>query len=481
MENYQCIFGVSTEQNITNLIPVIQSGVKRCQIINTSRANKSGWSDGLEKVLKTKGFEFFPILLEEKEDTRIDLIIEKLHEKLDENPVIWNLGGGQKAQQLAFWSTFLKRTSQHIEDRACYLNPEKHILEWWGFTNGKLAYSCEHVNCDINMENILMLYGFEKHSGECLYSKNQYINCQKYPDLLLFSEFREFLYRLPNQSDSGDENSDIGKLIENYIEKGKKELSQKIYSYLEKLVPEERKVIYASGSNLQGYSNGIVNQFKKAFQKFRIDGLPKKDIQVENVELKAKLQELDCKKIDVLTPIPETLKMITKIEKAADYFEKIVIQRTKDMLENQDHCILEALYNVKVKNSNSCSIIAEYDILLLTQWGTLIAIDAKTYDFPKKEQDARLYNLQKFGGKYVNFIPVIPYHLEDLEKDYMPKNLKTLPERLTTRKTKFFVIADGIDKEFTISKEEKTSHVDIGSIRCVIFNHFLNELKLSYS
>jgi hypothetical protein len=63
-------------------------------------------------------------------------------------------------------------------------------------------------------------------------------------------------------------------------------------------------------------------------------------------------------------------------------------------------------------------------VLLVTNFGTIIPLDAKTYDFEQKDEHARLLNLGRASGYYTTFWSVFPFFAEDLKKDSILQNNK---------------------------------------------------------
>ena len=55
------------------------------------------------------------------------------------------------------------------------------------------------------------------------------------------------------------------------------------------------------------------------------------------------------------------------------------------------HQINQVWANVHICGFDDKLEIAEYDLVLVTNFGTIIPMDAKSYDFAKKDEDARLY------------------------------------------------------------------------------------------
>ena len=136
---------------------------------------------------------------------------------------------------------------------------------------------------------------------------------------------------------------------------------------------------------------------------------------------------------------------------------------------------------------------AEYDVLWLTDWGTLIVFDAKTFKFAKKEVNSRQYVLQKIAGAALSFFPVIPYYTADLAEHAMSDTLKSLPFDLAQKTNKIFVLSDK-SHAFWLTREVEmlnpphfiyhnyTAHEDNpddpDAVRCYPIKSCLKELNL---
>ena len=133
---YKTMVAVTTARNITNAIPAINSNIESITFINTPIGRKKKWGVGIKKVLQARGIAVnTPISLTHANEARIDLIIKEIEKNISDEPIIWNLGGGQKAHQLAIWEVFRKRGNSH--DIAVYTNQSTKQNEWWQFNNNQ--------------------------------------------------------------------------------------------------------------------------------------------------------------------------------------------------------------------------------------------------------------------------------------------------------------------------------------------------------
>lgn len=448
--------GVSTEQNTTNLIPAVQLEVSQFIIIETSIAHTKGWSNGLKYVLKERNICVEQIVLAPEEDNDIEQISQKIKEKIGTStPVIWNVGGGQKPHQFAVWQTFQERKGNDV---VCYANASTKKLETWHYKNDQLVFDDSKPTCvHLSAQEILTTFGYNiSGKPELIYQRGKDIVLEKKTcDFMRYPEFREILFRLPANAQQNTEDSKYN--ITDFIE-----LLQSKADIIETAIAKKLSKLTYKALDESNKKN-IANAIKKQLFDTRSGELKKCLLQKNNTQIEIKNEELKSKIGSSITVDQNTFKKITKHEKAAIYFEQIIIQRVKQMLEeDKNHHVVEAYANLKVaKTDNRGEVTAEYDILCVTNKGTLFALDAKTFDFERKDSDARLYNLSQAGGRYVKFYPIIPYDPEDMDKDFFPKSLKSLPERLENRRMEFFVIADSQinTNEFTTPYCEKNCKI----------------------
>jgi hypothetical protein len=159
------MIGVSTAQNTTNVLPALQMDIDYYISLETSLAHSNNWSDGMNNVLLKRKIKILPpIVLTPEEDSRIDLIKDKLFKFFqDDVEVLWNLGGGQKAQQIAMWQTFMERAQMGKDEIACYANPVNKMLEIWEYnlSDKKIEFYDDKLNSDLNAKEIFEIFGFD--------------------------------------------------------------------------------------------------------------------------------------------------------------------------------------------------------------------------------------------------------------------------------------------------------------------------------
>lgn len=452
------MIGVSTEQNTVNLIPAIQLKIDKLILVETSHAHQHNWSKGLLEVLKSRDIQVEIISLDKNQDNRIDFILDILYEEFcdSKEQLIWNIGGGQKPHQIAIWQTFneLKRS----EDFVCYSNPSTKKIEIWSFSDDELIYNEQDINVNISAEEIFKVYGQKVlNKGEQFYKKNQRVSIKPVSDLFKFSEFRKYFFSLSGILETKNSQSYTLEELKNIFDELKKNITLK--NEIQKR--DEQNI----NSNLDNYSLSIKNNTLDFAKMYLTEKNKPKEITLENNDFINQLRSLKYYENKLLVNY-ELIELLVnkKPKKPSNYFEEIIVKRAKKLLESSDdkNFIFEAYANFE-------SISGEYDILLVTTWGTLIALDAKTFEVGKKDSDARLYNLTLSGGKYVDWIPVIPYDSDC--NAYMSDKLKKLPKTLYDMKKRFFVISDNYSKDYQ-------HNIDTIEIPMLLFSNFLTHLKL---
>ncbi|MFN8578247.1 MAG: DUF1887 family CARF protein [Candidatus Sericytochromatia bacterium] len=456
------MIGFSTEQNTVNLIPAVQLKANKFVIIETSKAEIDKWSNGLKTVLEERNIKVEKISLKKEQDNRIDEIYNLLIEKFknSDEEIIWNIGGGQKTHQIAIWNTFKEiNNPNHL---VCYSNPITKKIEIW---TCELKYKEIDINVNLNADEIFTTFGQKiDNKGTKIYEKGKEKKTPKVNDLFRFKEFRQYFFSLSGVS-LEEKNSEIYTI-------------QEIRNRLKSFVKDQdliREISIKSkknnGTNLENYSLSVKNEILKFISNnFNTNNPNDKEIELTDNEFINSLKELKYPHKNLKINYDLINLIVQRNRKTpANYFEEVLESRTKEILEKTDktNYIFEAYSNFKTGDKK---VEAEYDILLVTTRGTLIALDAKTFEVDKKDSDARYYNLTLAGGKYVDWIPVISYDSECIK--FMSKSLKDLPKTLNDAKKKFFVISD--------EHEDNYEHeIDTFKIKMKLFKNFLKELQLN--
>jgi hypothetical protein len=110
---------ISTEQNIVNLLPVVQWGLRSVILLASPRSQQMGWSDGIRRVLEKRGVTVEERPFSTEQDSIVALGAWVSQQSLPER-TLWNLGGGLKSQQIALWDLLKRR----VGDRAIYPGTE---------------------------------------------------------------------------------------------------------------------------------------------------------------------------------------------------------------------------------------------------------------------------------------------------------------------------------------------------------------------
>ncbi len=314
----------------------------------------------------------------------------------DYSSVCWNIGGGQKMQQMAMMRVFEERLIHDKDDWACYADPStKNIYKITG-DKDNLDSSEIVIDTEITLDEILTTFQLQKRTRNS--------------DVLLWS-----------RSETEKQSSkDMFRDSSHFWEKDKRhELLKAVIDP----VDEKQEI-------LKGFKHGY-----------------------------------------------------------ADYFEQIAQEEVVKILRNKApyHHITEAWGNVRVKDKQNKEI-AEWDIVLVTDFGTLIILDAKTGIFKSKDEDARLFNLEKATGFYGKFWIIIPYLYEDMASETFfskfgekAKEMRRHPVDLDRSRSNVLSITGQKDTVFvqqlrknktSVSKEQKKKNdikiTDISSILNVL-------------
>ena len=171
--------------------------------------------------------------------------------------------------------------------------------------------------------------------------------------------------------------------------------------------------------------------------------------------------------VDTIFPINFQASMEKKSE-LGEYFERLMQTRITRIIaaSPEQHRINQVWANVHVYEHGGKNEIAEYDLVLVTNFGTIIPMDAKSYDFAKKDEDARRFNLNNLSGVYTDFWAVFPYYQEDLKKESILqkeeswKKLLRIPFALKQRRSKMLSLSGvGVDAFYVF--ENKKNKINI--------------------
>ncbi|WP_259015113.1 hypothetical protein [Emticicia fluvialis] len=490
---------VSTEQNTTNLIPAIQlTEIDTVVIIESAKAEMKHWSFGMIEVLKKRKIKTDKIALKAGdgnggEDTQVEWIVMKINKYLEQNikpadPIYWNIGGGLKPFILAMYQCFIQRNGRL--DKICYTNPfnSKPSIDFIQNLNGTQISSSSIIDVDLNAYEIIATYGLKISSARQFYSKKEPKTIDSFPDYFRFKEFRNYVFELPKARIVDlTEDIDLEDLADIFNDPQKyaffiDSIKNELYKRFSKESVSKQEIKSAHEAMLAGtnikqqhfFEGEKMNKFVDYLRSFMIktkddfhNSLFAKTINYQN-----KVNEIDIKNEELHTQlnaksirVDDTLLKTLGFNSGARYFEGIIEKRVYEFLKSNNHKIIEAFSNVSVASNDT--LIAEYDVLLLTNHGTVIALEAKTFDFTQKDMDARQFNLEKASSRIVEMYIVFPYDPEDFNEANFPGKLADLPFKLKERNMNFLVIADSVNsKDFRVNRvNNKLAEVDNGGLQ----------------
>ena len=156
------------------------------------------------------------------------------------------------------------------------------------------------------------------------------------------------------------------------------------------------------------------------------------------------------------------------------YFETVVQYEISRVLTDDPdaHCVNQIWANVRLRNDQFRVESAEYDILLVTNFGTFLPIDAKTYDFKRKDEQARIYNLEQASGLYTEFWSVFPCFTEDIKDESILQRkqawhkLLNMPFEMQRRGSKMLVMSGRGVKNLCLKKGKRNKVTHLNEEKC---------------
>jgi len=350
------MIGVSTGQNITNLIPAVHENFKidKFILLESSTAKRLKWTDGISRVLKSKKIQLEVLEIHDIDNNivKIKNFIENRIKDYKEH-IYWNLGGGQKPQQIAIWEIFkLRNSEKNIPDVVCYANQDdKGIMEIWEYNENILIQKEEKIVVKLNAEEIFNVFGYSAVGRpKKIYEREKLIEHENIPNLLKFKEFREYFFRLPQVNYEIERQPLSLFQIREILNKEKKELNNKFFEVLSSMIKSNKiEYLIEKKDYRQIAFNTALKKTNLISEMFNIikSNLSPPVIEVESKELNTILKR------DEIIINDDIVKELTnqKLKKSADLFESIIADKVKSLLEFEDHNIVEAILIMKSKNT----------------------------------------------------------------------------------------------------------------------------------
>jgi len=456
------MYAVSTEQNTANVLPALQLGVKAFCFLESEKACQNEWSKGANTVFQKRNIKCLePLKFSDKSGSNIAELTQLLLEKAGQQAVIWNLGGGLKPHQLAIWNAMRIRQEQGIADMACYASPESGEIQLIFSKYGPLQQVSVRMHTDIDVEELLNVFGHTVHHGKCvsMFSEGEMSQITEVVDLMGNPTFREYLFRLAgvmgNRMDNLQHVDLAGlKLI---LNSSGTEFQKYFLSKVDEweawlLKMNLRDKLFSKSSIRKSVFDNLASNVRKSLFNHISEIVENQESQ--SLEFSGYGDELqEVFKLNGYKMDNAYLVDTTGYVKFADYFESLVIWRMMHYMKHGKHGYVKSYSNVHIAPIGANKETAEYDVLCITDTGSFHAFDAKTFTFANKDYDARMLNLTRASGRFVKFIAVIPFDPEDLNQDWYPRQMIDEVWEYDKQKKPFYVIADSRDDDFYVSKE----------------------------
>lgn len=444
------MFCNSTGNQAINIIPALQLGVKNAVIISTNHAEKSGLTQRLVDLMNKRKISVSTEKIDSNEEKNIKTLTEKLTGLSRQyDKVIWNISGGQKIPTVALHDAFQKRIEAGFsDDIILYVEGNDPAIWYYGkdFRTEKIK-----SNVALRLDELLMLAASKIYKGTELYpspsedtKKNLEVGSNALEFYMSNDLFREAFFSLMSPTKE--------------MPRSKKELEYLIKDVLNNIKPNvgdltlkksgyenfEKAIAYA----VQQISNSkTVQEAKDGINKLKIIEKPKeiyddywnsiKKACIDRVieRISENRQQLISQKINdsnknkLISQIKDIggeveasreeilykddVRKFSSIGGNANLFEWMVsasvVNSVSKYPEIQD-CISEVYCNVKTQESSAedAKHDSEIDVLIATKFGTLIVLEAKTYDFSGDTAKSKESIAYKKNGPFARAIIIGP-------------------------------------------------------------------------
>lgn len=443
----------STNNQVVNLVPAITEKVDKIIIFTTEHAKKVGWTKNLIPILKKRNFHVNDVPVSDETESNVQLfteLIKKEMKKVEENEILLNVGGGQKTFTMAMMKAYADLPDAN--SKVVYTEANKKLLF---FISKEMKTTSKPYKIDLGLEEIIRLYGYSffnksktknpNFNATKSFSKEYYKKQSPAAITLKYlkkekSLLQEIFYRcIMNESHEPVERNNMEDSIKKKLEEIKPSLQDLDIKYDMGYSPEEIKIkikelkkkphgIDSALKLLENvYADFVYDKFWNAVKKEIIKNV-KNELYINNV--KVRQNPYSTKEQDELKQIFKDIRGNAEIKfddngflrnnnvkfdkKYGDLFEEMVFT---EVLELQDkecwqniHEIWLNVFTQKGFDEKDATPEAEYDIVIVTKFGTLILIESKSAKFDNKvakgqERDA----FQKSGpyGKAVIAGPLL--------------------------------------------------------------------------
>lgn len=444
------MFCFSTQNQAVNLIPALMENVNKMVVFSTKKA-KQDWTENFKKVLAGRDIKLLDeddVSIEKCEQNVKELVITimKYVKKYEDHEILLNIGGGQKIFTLAFTEVF--RNSEQANIRMVY--SEANTCQLYSIKKNLDQSHNERYRVNLSLEEILKFNGYELTEEkeddlnwliteevdgvlkitDKVMKNGIYVVADKHNEYLKNDRlYQELFYKRVMKEDLSGEISyqDLihGEGFKNIVEQYRPNTDPKQYTWtnrvlkkLEQIQKEAGKITEKNkektleeikkladsiispntiGNNLKMYCNDLTNELKHNILQNNVVAKSRSFSEDEKNKVKTMFD-------DVLFDGNHLNKYSLPEASNGEFFEKMVtaeVCKLKDDPEAWQN-IHEIWRNVKTKkigNENQGND-AEYDVVIVTKFGTLILIEVKSAVFDNKIAKGQERDVFKKSGPY---------------------------------------------------------------------------------
>lgn len=458
----------STGNQTVNLIPAVQWNVSQVSMVSTDQTDRNGATTRLMAALADFGIAGEVIRINRDEEKDLARLRERLLEACAGNPcVLWNISGGQKIPTMALYEAFRARIGSGFgDDRIIYLEANPPGI--WSFGADLVAQTVP-ARVELRLEQLLGLY-----NSSCLQKTEIYPNPsevtagdletgRKALECYLTSDgFREAFFKYMK--------------VPQELARGRKEIEDLVRRSLNELKPRLNTVKL----NLQGYehlerdlriifrqlkSSSCDDDLKDALHRLKVlqkpeviyndywDSVKKRAIESVIGQL-GNTDEPLLKKNRSERVVQEVVNHIVSLGGAVDYggsgpllkgqirrfsafgnngtlFEWMVAASVCNEIAGHPglaDAVSQVHLNVITRRADQpdSDQDAEMDVVITTRWGTLLVLEAKTYQFSGDTAEGRESIAYKKSGPYGKAIMVGPL-IKSIVKEKTHHDLEVPP------------------------------------------------------
>ena len=443
---------LSTRQQITNWLVYLHFRPKRVVALSSKVARDGGWCVGMKHVL---GERFCELGYEEREDVggfveEFGALLEGVlgdgvvDEEARDGRVVWAWGGGQKPHSAALREVaqgYLRNEEGEVGGGA------RHVLAYAGGRSGSLMCEGEprvRLRGRVRVEEVLKIHGLCPSSGER--AEGAVASRAEVEEFFGDQEVRRRMWEVPSYVVQVEEMVEsgilqFGKLQSLFFENFQnKKFFEELLKALGDIAKEKRgekggaeNAGFQAARQMMGVLGRGVNRqmLFQALKQLRVVRLSEVEGDCEEGENRAEKKRVSS---------GEAFERLAR-RCVLDWRERYAERMEREGKEDR---VCDVRFGVEVKpagregefdfEGNERRVVAEFDCLLATKEGRLMALDFKSAGRPGPWRE-QLFSIQNAGGRYAELFYLYPWIEEDLRpsKEAGGESVDERPEEIRRR------------------------------------------------